>query len=77
MIEKGCHTFLASVIDVAQETPLKVGDIRIIKEFPNIFPVDLPGLPPTREIDFTIELESGTKLISKALYRWHLPNSRS
>ena len=34
VIEKGCYTFLASVTDVVKETPLKVGDVGIIKEFP-------------------------------------------
>ena len=61
MIEKGCHTFLASIVDVAKETPLK--------EFLEIFPDNLPGLPPTQEIDFTIKLVSGTEPISKAPYR--------
>ena len=37
MIEKGCHTFLASITDVVKETPLKVGDVRIIKEFAEVF----------------------------------------
>ena len=69
MIEKGCHAFLASVTDVVKETPLKVGDVRIIKEFPKVFLDDLPGLPPTREIDFTIELVPETEPISKVPYR--------
>ena len=69
MTEKGCHAFLANIMDVVKETPLKVGDVRIIKEFPEIFPDDLPGLPPTREIDFTIELVPRTEPLSKAPYR--------
>ena len=54
---------------MVKETPLKVGDVRIVREFPEVFPDDLPGLPPTREIDFTIELVPGTEPISKAPYR--------
>ena len=61
MIEKGCHAFLASVTHVVKGTPLKVGDVHIVREFPEVFPDDFPGLPPTREIDFTIELVPGTE----------------
>ena len=52
-----------------KKTPLKDGDVRVIQEFPKVFPDDLPGLPPTQEIDFTIELVPGTEPISKAPYR--------
>ena len=69
MMEKGCQAFLASITNVERETPLKVGDVRVIQEFPEVFPDDLPGLPPNREIDFTIELVPGTEPISKAPYR--------
>lgn len=40
----------------------------MVQEFPNVFPEELPGLPPEREIEFVIELVLGTELISKALY---------
>ena len=69
MIEKGCQAFLASITDVVKETPLKVGDVRIVKEFPEVCLDDLPGLPPTREIDFTIELVPGTEPIYKVPYQ--------
>ncbi|KAA0045380.1 gag protease polyprotein [Cucumis melo var. makuwa] len=39
------------------------------KGVPRCFPDELPGLPPPREIDFAIELESGTAPISRAPYR--------
>jgi hypothetical protein len=34
-----------------------------------VFPDDLPGMPPKRAIEFKIELQPGTALISKALYK--------
>ncbi|KAL0551321.1 hypothetical protein IC582_010407 [Cucumis melo] len=40
-----------------------------MKEFIDVFPDDLSGLPPDREVEFTIELLSGTSPISQALYR--------
>ena len=48
---------------------LEVGDIPVAREFPDVFPKDLPGLPPVREIDFSIELLPGTMPISQAPYR--------
>ena len=43
--------------------------VPIVKEFPYVFPEELPGIPLLRAVDFIIELELGTKPISKAPYR--------
>lgn len=43
--------------------------ILIVDEFPNVFPDELPGLPPVQEIEFCIDLVPGTTLISIAPYR--------
>ena len=40
----------------------------MIKEFPNVFPKELPSLPPEREVDQSIEVIHGTTPISKAPY---------
>ncbi|KAL4010684.1 hypothetical protein IC575_027695 [Cucumis melo] len=40
-----------------------------VREYPDVFPDELPGLPPPREVDFAIELEPGTAPISRAPYR--------
>ena len=42
-------------------------------EFPDVFPHDLPGLPPDRDVQFKIELLPGTAPISRRPYRM-LPN---
>ncbi|XP_028082292.1 uncharacterized protein LOC114283623 [Camellia sinensis] len=42
---------------------------RIVHEYVDVFPTELLGLPPTREIDFSIELQRGTTPISMAPYR--------
>ncbi|TYJ97639.1 Retrotransposon protein [Cucumis melo var. makuwa] len=39
---------------------------RMVREYPDVFPDELPGLPPPREVDFAIELEPGTTPISRA-----------
>ena len=43
---------------------------RVVREFPDVFPDELPGLPPVREIDFCIDLVPGTSPISMAPYRF-------
>jgi hypothetical protein len=44
-------------------------DVRTVSEFPDVFPEELPGMPPDREIEFVIELVPGTPPIFKRPYR--------
>jgi hypothetical protein len=44
-------------------------DIRVVIDFPDVFPEDLPGMPPDRDIEFSIELIPVTAPISKRPYR--------
>ena len=48
---------------------MRLEDILVVREFPDVFPDDLPRLPQEREIDFKIELAPGTEPISRAPYR--------
>jgi hypothetical protein len=50
-------------------TEVKVKDIPVVCEYPDIFPDDLPGMPPDRDVKFIIELQPGTAPISKRPYR--------
>jgi hypothetical protein len=50
-------------------TDTKVRDTPVVCEFPDVFPDDLPGMPPDRDIEFIIELQPGTAPISKRPYR--------
>ena len=43
--------------------------IRVVSEFPDVFPDDLPGMPPERDIEFSIDLLPGTAPIAKRPYR--------
>ena len=43
--------------------------IRVVSEFPDVFPDDLPGMPPERAIEFCIDLLPGTAPIAKRPYR--------
>ena len=46
--------------------------VPVVNEFQDVFPDDLPGVPPPREIDFSIDLEPDTKPISIPPYRMAL-----
>jgi hypothetical protein len=47
-----------------------VGDnIHVVKDFPDVFPEELLGMPPDREVEFVIDLLPGTTPISKRPYR--------
>jgi hypothetical protein len=56
-----------SLLNKVQGTPLN--EIRVVQEYPNVFPEDLPGMPPDRDIEFIIELLPGTPPIFKRPYR--------
>jgi hypothetical protein len=43
--------------------------IRVVSELPDVFPEELPSMPPERKVEFAIELEPSTASISKRAYR--------
>ena len=63
MPRKGCQGYLAFVVDRRQEGT-RLEDIPIVKEFPDVFPNDISGLPLNRAIEFVIELVPRTEPIS-------------
>ena len=71
MFRKGCHGYLAFVVDRKQERT-RLEDIPIVKEFPDVFPDDISGLPPDRAIEFVIKLIPGTEPKSIPPYRMAL-----
>ncbi|GJT31158.1 putative reverse transcriptase domain-containing protein [Tanacetum coccineum] len=65
--ERGCHLFVALVTEkVPKEKCLE--DVPIILDFPEVFPDDLPGLLPPRQVEFRIELVLGAAPIARAPY---------
>ncbi|GKD66298.1 putative reverse transcriptase domain-containing protein [Tanacetum coccineum] len=69
---KGCQVFLAHV--TTKETEYKseekqLEDVPIVRDFPKVFPEDLPGLPPTRQVEFQIDLILGAAPVVRAPYR--------
>ena len=68
MLRKGCQGYLAFVVDMRQEGT-RLEDIPIVNEFLDVFPDDISGLPPDREIEFVTELILRTEPISIPPYR--------
>ncbi|KAA3462047.1 DNA/RNA polymerases superfamily protein [Gossypium australe] len=67
-VRKGCEVYLAYVIDT-KVSEKKVESVPVVCEFLDVFPLELPGLPPIREVEFSIELVPGATPISIAPYR--------
>jgi hypothetical protein len=57
----------ASLLNQVQGTSLE--EIRVVQEYPDVFPKELPGMPPDRDIEFLIEFLPGTPPISKRPYK--------
>ena len=68
MLRKGCQGYLAYVVETGKEGTM-VDEIPVVSEFPDLFPDDIAGLPPEREVEFTIDLILGTEPISIPPYR--------
>ena len=70
-VRKGCKAYAVTITDDASKSEkdkLKIEDIPVLNEFTDVFPEEIPGLPPRRELDFTIELVPGAVPSSKAPY---------
>jgi hypothetical protein len=52
-------------VDSSEADPVE--SIKVVSEFPDVFPKDLPGMPPERKVEFAIELLSGTALSLREL----------
>ena len=72
LLQGGCIGFLASMVDTTKVSPIGPEETRLVCKFLDVFPEDLPGLPPCREIQFVIELAPGTEPVSRAPYRMAL-----
>ena len=67
-LRKGCEAFLALILDPKREQ-VNLENIPVIREFPDVFPEELPGVPPEREVNLSIEVVEGTTPISRTPYR--------
>ena len=68
LVASRCLAYLAHIRDMSREGP-SVDSVPVVREYADVFPTDLPGLPLERDIDFAIDLEPGTRPISIPPYR--------
>ncbi|GKB84607.1 putative reverse transcriptase domain-containing protein [Tanacetum coccineum] len=71
-LQKVCHVFLAHVTKKKTEDKLKdkrLEDVPTMRDFSKVFPEDLPGLPPTQQVEFQIDLVPGAAPKARAPYR--------
>lgn len=64
---KGNEVFLCKVTEVSEG--VKLEDIPVVRNYPDVFPEELPGIPPERDVEFGIDVIPGTAPISKAPFR--------
>ncbi|XP_035844033.1 uncharacterized protein LOC118490479 [Helianthus annuus] len=67
-ISNGCAGYIASIKDTSASVK-SIDSHSVVREYPDVFPDELPGLPPDRQLEFTIDLIPGAEPISKAPYR--------
>ena len=68
LLIKGCESYLAHVVDTSV-IEVKLENVHVVCEFPDVFPEDLPRLPPDRELEFGLEVLPDSAPISIPLYR--------
>ncbi|CAH1425483.1 unnamed protein product [Lactuca virosa] len=56
-------------MDTRDKGKATVDDVLVVREYPDVFPEDLPGIPSERQVEFRIDLVPGAALIAKAPYR--------
>ncbi|GJY66569.1 putative reverse transcriptase domain-containing protein [Tanacetum coccineum] len=67
-ISRGCQVFIAQVTKKKSDEK-RLEDIPVVREFPEVFPKDLPGLPLVRQVEFQINLTPGAVPVAQAPYR--------
>ena len=70
---KGCQLYAAHIFEATEDETPRLEDFHVLQEFRDVFPDEILGLSPKRDIDFTIELVLGEALVSKTPYRMSTP----
>ena len=68
LLRKGCEAFLALMLDF-KRGQIELENILVVKDFSDVFPEELPGIPPENEVDLSIKILLGTSPTSRAPYR--------
>ncbi|KAJ4973800.1 hypothetical protein NE237_006974 [Protea cynaroides] len=67
-LDKGAVGYLVSVVDLTKEAP-RMEDLDVVRDYPDVFSEELPGLPPDQATEFVIDLIPRAAHVSKAPYR--------
>ncbi|XP_050902224.1 uncharacterized protein LOC127112107, partial [Lathyrus oleraceus] len=68
LMKEGAQMF-SLMATLSVESKAKIEELLVVKEFPEVFPDEIPSVPPEREVEFTIDLVPGTRPVSMAPYR--------
>jgi hypothetical protein len=69
LMQQGCEGYLAYLLN-PEVSAGSMQSVPVVSEFSDVFPEELPGLPPTRAVDFPIDLVPGAAPISVHLTVW-------
>ena len=77
-LKEGCVGFMDYVVDtrVVKKGSIFISDVPVVCDFSDVFPKELPGVPPERKVVFRIHLIPGPTPISKASYCLELPEMK-
>ncbi|GKA66714.1 putative reverse transcriptase domain-containing protein [Tanacetum coccineum] len=67
--EKVVHIPIDTQVMEKKSDEKRLKDIPVVREFPEVFPENLPGLPPVRQVEFQIDLIPGAAPVARAPYR--------
>nr|GEV34788.1 hypothetical protein [Tanacetum cinerariifolium] len=67
-VERGCHLFLAHVTE-SKSKEKRMEDVPVIRDFPEVFPEEFPGLPPSRQVEFRVDLVRRAAPVARAPHR--------
>lgn len=70
LLEHGHEGYLIYAVEITEKkNEVGIAEIPVVSEFADVFPAEIPGFPPVREVEFGIELIPGVSPISRAPYR--------
>ena len=67
-LQQGCGGYVAYVMDTREAGKATVSEVPVVRDFADVFPEELPGIPPERQVEFRIDLVPGAAPIAKAPY---------
>ena len=70
---KGCQLYEAHILEASEDETPRLEDFHVLQEFRDVFPDELPGLLPKRDIYFKIELVPAAAPVSKTPYIMSTP----